>query len=386
MEPIKAERHRDTDSNYFKMKKIFLLLPGFWLLVAGCGKSDDDRGGEDMFDRGAILLNMADKLIVPSYEDFLTRAGTMDEDLQAFADAPSAVSLEQARESWLQAYLAWQQVALWDIGPAMQEGLLSSCNTYPADTEAIAGNISDGEYNLASPDSKAEQGFPAVEFLLYGDEAADEDILAAFADQNRKNYLKALSGRIVSLTGEVVDTWKSSYRDTFVSAPGLDRGSSLGELFNNTFLPYLEKHNREAKFGIPGGQRTGEPLPGHVEGLYSRKYSKQLAYRAWEAYKKAWTGSAFSGGASGASVMDYVRFVDGRNGTNLAGTLMERLDQAGGLIDELPADFYELASAGEGAASLREVWDAYQQCVVTIKSDIASALSVTISYVDTDGD
>jgi hypothetical protein len=143
-------------------------------------------------------------------------------------------------------------------------------------------------------------------------------------------------------------------------------------------------HNREAKFGIPAGQRTPQIYPEKVEGYYSKTHSKQLALAAWEAYKGAWLGTGYSTSKNGSSLTDYVAFMDDKKNTQIAEKLRTQLNAVGDKIKALDADFNTVAK--NNPEKLKEVWSAYQNVVTTIKTDIASALSVTISYVDNDGD
>jgi predicted lipoprotein len=366
------------------MKKILAITFLSVLTVIIACKKNDKGESNDTFNRQAILINMADSLIIPSYQDFQVKADAMMTKVKAFTDAPTPNSLAEARAAWLNAYISWQKVALWNFGPAMDQVILPNANTYPANVTAIEQAAAGGNHDLNSPFSRDIQGFPAIEYLLYGDNATDLEIIASFTSATKKTYINALTKKISDLNKAVVNAWTGAYRQTFINASGLDRGSSLGELFNNTFLPYLEMHNREAKFGIPGGQRTGTPLPGNVEGRYSKVNSKALALAAFNAYKNAWYGTGFSTGQSGSSVFNYLRFMDMKNGSTIHSKLHNQFAAIEGKINAQGPNFYTIASSEP--AKLNEVWLAYQQFVVTVKTEVASALSVTISYTDTDGD
>lgn len=366
------------------MKRILLVAGILSLILFACKKTNDDDNGADGFNRQLILVNMADSLILPSYNDFQTKADVMVSDIRVFTENPTLGGLTQARAAWLNAYISWQKIALWNFGPAMDLNFISSANTYPADALKL-DQISDGAtYDLSSPFQKAIQGFPAIEYLLYGNNKTDQEIVSSFSSSSKSGVINALAKKISDLNKSVLTSWNSTYRQTFINSSGVDRGSSLGELFNNTYLPYLEMHNREAKFGIPGGQRTGTPLPGNVEGFYSKIYSKSLALAAFNAYKSAWYGTGYLTGKNGSSINNYLIFMDRKNGTSIAATLTSQFQATEARINALEPDFHAIAQTNP--AKLREVWLAYQQMVVTIKTDVASVLSVTISYTDTDGD
>jgi predicted lipoprotein len=366
------------------MKTILISLSVVAVLIFACKKGGDDKIDSGSFNRKNILINMADSLIIPSYQDFQVKLDAMQTKVKALTDNPSGASLLEARLAWKNAYVAWQKVALWDIGPAMTQSFLSNANTYPTNTTSIDQVLAGGAYDLTSPFSKSIQGFPAIEFLLYGNNKTDAEIVASFSNTNKVSYINALTKRVSDINKSVVSAWTSTYRQTFIDASGVDLSSSLGQLFNNTFLPYLEVHNREAKFGIPGGQRTGTPLPANVEGYYSKDFSKELALASFSAYKAAWYGTGFTTNQNGSSVNNYLIFMDRKNSTGFASQLATKFQTIETKINALPAS---LRSAAESnPASLNEVWMAYQQFVVQVKTDVASALSITVAYADTDGD
>lgn len=342
-------------------------------LFMGCEQEDPDN--TDTFDRKAVLVQFADELIIPSYDEAANQLAKFTSAAGAYKQNPNTAQLDSLRMSWFRAYLAWQEVALWDFGPAKDHGLLAVMNIYPTDTARVMNNIATA-YDLNSVANIAAQGFPALEYLLY-----EQDQL--LTDSATWEYFTAVVDRMTLKLNAVNGDW-SSYRNTFVDASGTDRGSSLGELFNNTFLPYFEVHVREAKFGIPGGQRTGTPLPGNVEGRYSGFYSRILAQKSVTAVHNAWNGISFVNQVPGPSVIDYVKFTDKRNGTRLAEKLNGQFDDILFSVQALDNDFYTLASTNP--QDLNDVWGQCQMAVFTIKSEIASALSITISYVDTDGD
>jgi len=66
------------------MKKVFLLLSIAFTMYA-C--TDDEPEGESpnnvSFDRGALLANLTDNIIIPAYEDFVGQV----EDLETAANA-----------------------------------------------------------------------------------------------------------------------------------------------------------------------------------------------------------------------------------------------------------------------------------------------------------
>ena len=70
------------------------------------------------FDRGAMLAFWADKIIIPSLENFNESLFQLLEATNSFIDNPDQEKLSQLRDKWLIAYKAWQFVEMFDIGKA----------------------------------------------------------------------------------------------------------------------------------------------------------------------------------------------------------------------------------------------------------------------------
>lgn len=358
----------------FERIRYISLLMGI-ILFASCG-GDETPNPADSFNRREVIERLADDLILPSYNDFRTSVGDLKSAFDSYRTSPGTPELEALKSAWIEAYLSWQEAALWNFGPAEQTGLLAAMNIYPLDTAQVRLNLS-GSYDLNSISQFDAQGFPALEYLLYSNNInrSDASVSQYFAD---------VLDRMIAKTDQTISLWEQSYYAEFTTADGTDRGSALGELFNTTFLPYLEVHQREAKFGIPGGQRTGQPAPSKVEGYFSRNFSGQLALRAFEAYRRAWLGSGHINHDAGPSVIDYVEYMDNRNGTGLSDKLQGQLSDIQLAIEGLDGDFHNIAQSNP--QYLNDVWAKYQTMVFTIKTEVSSSLNVTISYVDSDGD
>ena len=93
-------------------------------VLAGCGTDkEDDTNPKADFDRGAMLANYADNLIVPGYEVLVAKAAAMEAAVATFAAEPSAATLAAARAAYQEAYKAWQQVSIYEFGPADEQML-----------------------------------------------------------------------------------------------------------------------------------------------------------------------------------------------------------------------------------------------------------------------
>ncbi len=206
------------------------------ILFSACsGSGSDPSPVEDGKDRKSILTYWADNIIIPSYSNFKLKFDEMLVDADAFTVAPSETSLLNFRASWVDAYIEWQKVELFEFGPADKYTLRNFFNIYPTDINGITENLNNPAANLDLPVSYARQGFPALDYLINGVGADDAAIVTYYTTATdaakRIAYLNRITSRMNFLFTNVISEWKSSYRETFINKTGLDIGSSTGNAF-----------------------------------------------------------------------------------------------------------------------------------------------------------
>ncbi|MDQ3395206.1 MAG: imelysin family protein [Bacteroidota bacterium] len=367
----------------------FIFVVFFALLLASCNKKDDETtAGTDSF-RKDLLTNVGNNIIVPGYQELNSKVDIMDMAVKEFQSNPTASTLNAARNTFKDAYRAWQKTSVFEFGPAEVQLLRESVNTFPTNTEQIHSNIASGTYNLGSANNFKAKGFPALDYLLYGLGENDDAILEKYiideGSENRLAYLEAVSKDIKSNTNVVLEAWSTNggnYINTFVNATGTANGSSLSKLVNQ--LNYDYELIKNPKIGIPLGKRTlGEKLPGHVEAYYSG-ISKELTLLNVKAIENIYLGRSAQGMA-GTGLDDYLVQLDAKyNGGSLSEAIKEQLTKVKASIEQLPDP---LSGAIVNNSSLVEAaYTEIQKTVVMLKTDMPSAMSVQIDYVDNDGD
>ncbi len=364
------------------LKKIFIAIIAVVFIVAcSSSSSDDGSGGKtDNFDRGALLIHLADNIIVPAFQDLSAKLSDLKTDKDNFVAAPNQTNLDALRASWLEAYKVWQYVEMFNIGKAEEILYHFQMNIYPVSTTEVEANISSGDYDLSNPNNNDAVGFPAVDYLLYGVAADDTVILAKYADTKYQNYLSDVIDQMQSLTEIVLNDWTGSYKSTFVSESGNTATSTLNK-FSNDFVYYYEKGLRANKIGIPAGVFSNDPLPEKVEAVYSKTFSKSLALEALQAVQNVFNGTSYSGSATGESFKSYLNYLDR---SDLSALINTRIDNARQKLQALNGDFN--AQINNDNVKMTEAYDALQLVVVSLKVDMLQALNISVDYVDADGD
>lgn len=367
---------------------LILFAMGIISLAGLSACNDDEPGGRtntNDFDRQVMLEDMANQVILPAYLELNITTLGLESAINDFTAAPSQSTLDLAQASLKDAWLAWQGVNLFQFGPAESNGLRSALNNFPTDDRTIEANIEAGEYNLSSLSNLKAIGLPAIDYLLHG--AEDAAIIDLYTTSEtaakRKAYLHDLAALVSERVSTTYGTWSpeaGNFATSFAENDGSAVGSSLSEMVNAFNLQY-ERYTRDSKIGIPAGVRSlGVPIPESTEAFYGG-YSLELAIANLQAYKELFKGSDREG-------LDLGDYLISLNASNEAGALEEQinaqLDVCITALQNLDDPLSETIRNNND-----EVLNSYvelQRLVVLLKAELPSAMGVTITFQDNDGD
>ncbi len=363
-------------------------------VLSGCGGSSGEPSSSDLGKekRKEILTFWADKIIIPRYEAFDNAVDALNAATVSFTGDPTTETLASLKDAWKEAYRKWQTVELFEIGPAYDRTFRNFINIYPADAAGINAAIDDPSTNLGVPAAYTKQGFPALDYLLHGLHADVDVVVELYKTDTkaaaRRAYLTKLVTRIQTLTTEVVGGW-DSYRETFISKTGLDNLSSFAQVVNAFSLEY-ERYIRTGKIGIPSGATAssgGVAYPEKVEAFYQKEISGELALQAHTSAYEFFRGIApgvAEPGPSFFSYLDDLKAVDTDSETPLSTFLDNQFKLVITKLEAVNPNLYE--EVQENKDDVIEIHTEMQKLVAYIKVDMANTMSVSITYVDNDGD
>jgi predicted lipoprotein len=371
------------------MKKIVRCLI-ITLALAACVPTDDPSPTVDdtALDRGAMLTHWADNIILPAYQSYDQTLEAMQSATERFSQAPDEASLAELRATWREAYRAWQWVSMYEIGPAEAIALRNFTNIYPTDPEAIDKNVAAKNYILNLPSKYDEQGFPALDYLLYGLAATDAELLSRYTDAERgdayRGYLQAVVNRLVELTAPVIAEWEGAYRDTFVENTSTSASGSFNTLVND-YLFFYEKALRAGKVGIPAGWFSSAPLPHTVEGRYAGDISRELLLESIDAVQYFFNGRYLGSESLDMGLAAYLDQVEvEREAEPLSAQINAQFDEARAMAQQLQPNLAQ--QIADNNQAMLAAYDALQKNVVLLKVDMFQALNVQVDFVDADGD
>jgi len=379
--PALQMSHFKFGKKFRKMKNwIFILLfASAFTVLQSCSSDGDGDDDTEVSGFTTLLTNQIDEVIVPTMVNYQNELSSFETTLESVVSPLDGAALSSIRAAHQRAYLAYQAVAVHDYFSTSSLDLVANTNLYPIETETLATLIDTESTNFGSPNHERADGFPAIDFMLYG----PSDVVAYFnEDEKRLSFLSALVSDMKATADDLASGW-SGLRDNFIAADGTDNSSAISGQLNGS-LAYFEFSVREDKVGIPIG-RIGPndspitPDPTKIEAYYQSlvdgndAFAVSLVRAAVEEMEDLYLGSTSSG-------------TDGQGYDDL----LSSLDQQS-VDTDIKAQFAVIYAELDSRTSISEdnnsdLYDAIQGLVTLYKSDMFPVLNVQDADGLVDGD
>lgn len=347
------------------------------LFSIACKKKDKTEEEKDTFDKQALLVNMADNVILPAYSDFKTSLDSLTLAYNTFKTSGLQSDFQIIKQKLHIASMRYQRISLFEFGPAESVVVRNNFNVFPADTVQILQNISTATYSLDAIVNLDAKGLPALDYLIYDNNKPETDIVNSFnASVNKKQYVSDVLNDMSTKLNAVIAGW-SSYKNTFINSLNTDIGSSIGFLVNqlNFELDYL----KNAKIGTPLGKKTlGVPLPEKCEAYYGAQ-SVDYANETLKIIEDVYTGKSTIG------FDDYLIHLEAPyNGGLLNDAIIAQFNVAKAKLKAIPNPLSTQVTSNPAVVDAAYV--ELVKLLVLLKTDMPSSLGVIITYQDGDGD
>jgi putative iron-regulated protein len=186
-------------------------------------------------DATAILTNLVDTVILPTYTNLDTRADDLVSAIGALG-APGGLSVDNllaAQVAWKAARVPWERSEAFLIGPVDTQGIDPRIDTWPIDVNQIQAILDPAtgpaEFTqetidaLVSAAGESVVGFHVIEYLVFVSPQGDRDpadVLAGLlAEPRRPAYLAALVADLKIQTSTLITAWDragGNFADTFI--------------------------------------------------------------------------------------------------------------------------------------------------------------------------
>lgn len=371
------------------LKKIGCLFT-IVLVVAACSSKDSPDAG-DSSDRVAMLTNVGNNVILPSFQAFSVSAKALTTAANDYAaDNQNEQKLIVLQNAWINTAAAWKTASLFTQGPIeddfLSSGIYFTSTNYAGIEKSITQTTTTIDNAYIESLGATFKGIPAIEYMLFG--SANSAVLAGYAGSagvNRTAYLKALCQNLENQATLVLTKWSpdgGNYVKTFIAADGRDINSSLGILSNKMIdLIYTIKDER---LGAPLGKRNnGTPQPDLVDAKFSNA-SILLMKAELKSLENAFTGKSLSG-TDGAGFDDILDAAGAKSGDMLLSVKIKNQFALVGTKLDLITNPLATAVTSQTAV-VSAAYDEVKKLQVMMEVDMINNLGVLLTFSDNDGD
>ena len=371
---------RRIDHGYLLYLMVAVLATALTFSACGEDDSEEPTPGTDPTetDFTDLLSNQVNEIIIPSMEKYQEEMTDFVAAVAGFASSRDEASLVTLRSAHRAAYLAYQAAAVHNFYSTSNQALVETTNLYPVDVTLLENLIASESYNFSTEAQERANGFPAIDYLLYG----PADVLAYFGeDAKRLAFLQALVNSMKDKADTLVSLWTGNLANNFVENGGTALGSSISVQLNES-LVYYEEHIRGNKVGIPIGLNGPNDSPIDPDATKIEAYYQSLVEG----------NENLALALLRASIEEVEDFylgtgADGTDGQGYDDLLLAR-DQAA-VDTDIKAQFEAIYSQIGDRNSIsgdNSLYNSIQTIVTLFKSDLFPLLDVQDADGKTDGD
>lgn len=354
------------------MKKIIIFV-AFLTLIFSCG-SDGESSQPSSFNVEKLRSEFITQIETPAINAFSQSANSLNTAIVSFTENPSEEKLASLKTKWKGTATSFSAVEILNLGEVKTTLIMSAFYTWGANETAIedfvagTGEISSTALNSISTN---QRGLAAVEYLLF--EKSASETITDFSNKRRKEYLKALGENLVQKATTLTTSWVN-YRNTFISNNATGINGGLNMIINQ--MNALLEDVRRFKIGEPAGlERTTTPNATLLQAEKSA-YSLALILANINSVKRSYFETE-------NSIDNYVAYITKSDKLNTK--VQEKFTEIDNAIKALASTSLKNEITTK-PTEVKKLYEAIKALIVLIKTDVASALSVTVTFTDNDGD
>lgn len=356
------------------------------LFSASCNKNKPT----DSFGKKEMFTNYADNLILPSYTTYGTALNGLQTALNNFNSSPDLTSLAALQQASKAAYTAWQSCEVYSQTPPANDIMaLEYTNYYPCRKDSVEAYVSRNDNSLSFIKSriKSDRGLAVLDYILFNgiDQQAILDKLTTNVNATSyRTYISSILSNLIEINNQIVTTWNTTYRQTFINNLGTDASSAFSVLVNSfaQSADDLKRMQVGTPAGYLGNVATVNTIPTAAQAYYSNN-SINFMLLSLNNLKAALNGTAST---DGKGLLDYIGTLNVTStfGGNLRDDILNQIDLCITKVNDCAPNFATTIISNKPKADA--LFLETKKLLVLMKVDVPSALGVSITYTDSDGD
>jgi predicted lipoprotein len=340
-------------TNTFKHLSLSIIL----LSLLACNPTE-----KQAFDKTAMITNITEKVILNHYQIFGKSVLQFQQQVQQFQKENTNGNLSNLQTQWIGLYSEWKKCELANFGITKDKNFMYDINFNEPRPKLIENVLIetqtiDKEYikNLGS----AAKGLPALGLLLFEKE---EILLEKQNNERILAYIGMLAQDLADQSQQLYDAWKGSYANDFIKNEG---NHAINTLANQ--LLALTDNLANKRIGKLIKQVSDSSKLDTFEKILNQK---KFIINNLEVIKETFNGQ------EGSGFDDYLDFLNAKfTNQSLSSKINQQIDAAQKAVQEADTEDKALKAQEE----LKKV-------LILIKTDMFSALGISVSFTDADGD
>ncbi|HKQ69941.1 MAG TPA: imelysin family protein [Polyangiaceae bacterium] len=323
-------------------------------------------------DRSSVLRALTAEVVAPAIEGVSTASRALELSIQKLAAAPHEGSLGDSRGVFKAALVAWKYAYGLRAGPLVLSNAFLRAMFWPPRPKAIDGvlegqrAIDEGLLEELGVDAK---GIFALESFLFAVDKSDEATVSRLAAERSRRYVTALAVNVRAYADRASRLFGDgrAFADQFASA-GQDNVNRLVSQMVDTVEVVAGRVQKIVALDASGLLR-----PAEVEGWPSQT-SREIASALLQGTEALYRGRG--GGGMGDLVNAVSKPIDDR--------VRAAMDEARNCLADLGAPLEQAVKTNR--AGIDRVSRSLKALEIAMKSDMASAMGVTLTFTAGDGD
>ncbi|AEV32537.1 Imelysin [Owenweeksia hongkongensis DSM 17368] len=355
------------------------------LTLFACGKEDEkDKDPVDNFNRKELFTNLGDKVVLPTFLEFVNTSDSLFQKALAFQNQPSTNTLTELQTAWVQAKTSSKKIEQLKFGPLNDTKMYSLVDKWATNDGFIEGFISGTDpinNSFINGKGATSKGLPAIEYLIFknGDNAT---VLSELSSNSRRvDYVVACCENLSLKALEIASFW-SPLGDNYLGQYSANTGGGLDGSLSQT-VNQMSSHIEfmtVTKVGKPLGKELNTGIRTSQLEAYISETSKEALIANIKIFKSLFTGTENNTGFD--DYLDYLGAM--KDGKLLSTAILEQADLVQSNLENMNGSLSnELTSSPQ---NVEELYQNLKALLVLVKTDMTSALSVTLTFSDNDGD
>lgn len=389
---------------------LFVLLLGAAATNCGDDGGDDGEGSTpdadvDSFDLGALLSNVGENVLLPTFErfdrDVADLTGAADAYCTALGTADEEVERATTQAAWKTAMISWQLAQVMQIGLADDDddGLQDLIYSWPvvsacAVDQSVMTHFNDPAAYDISVNLSYHRGLDAIEYLLFNESlesvclpAVQPDGWDVLTDAERRaarcGYAQGAIADLAVQSASLVDAWRPAGGDFLgeltSAGNGSQRFASELEAVNTVFgaLFFIDTVTKDQKLRQPAGMAINScnvvdaPCLDELESQHAF-HSKENIVANLEGFRMLFGGE----GQDGQDGSGFDDFLVARDRADLAESIKQAIADAAAAVDTMPGSLRDALQ--NDYSSVTAAHDAVKGVTDPLKTEVPGILDLEI--------